>query len=1234
MAAEMTYIPSSSSSQWKYDVFLSFRGLDTRINFIDFLFNKLVHYGIRTFRDGEELINISSELMEAIEGSRVAIIVFSENYASSPWCLTELTKILDCKKDGRMEKVLPIFYNVDPSDVRKQTNKYAKAFKRHEEHFKDEMGKVEKWRIALTEAANLSGWDLTNVPNRHEAKFVNKIAEQVLRIVNKTHLHVADHPIGIDFHIKQIGCLLNGIRLDNVGIIGIYGPGGIGMHDLIRDMGREIVRTESPLRPGGRSRLWDNDDTIDVLGNFTGTDAVEGIQLDSCQYNGKKFSLSTVEGFSQMPNLRLLEVNSYKNGGNFDEAHSLQSWVRCFQNLVWISWEGFPFEYIPDNFDLGNIVIVNMQGSKLKEVWKGTKYLTKLKELNLSFSLYLAHMPDFSGFPNLEKLILKGCEKLVEVHESIDHLKKLVILNLKHCSNLRNLPSDISKLALLETLDISFCQRLELLPMLPSSLCSFKAQGCSRLKMLPNLSNLKHLTILLLSNCSQLTEIQGLEDLKSATNIDLLGCDNLKSSFKERIFQDLCKDLGNRNNICDIILDENEIPDWFGFQRQSDSQDNADSLSCQLTTFGTGGMIICVCLDISMETGYLGAILETVVVINKTKNFTWRHEIKFQYYLTQTWVIMIPHCVWKSIAEEGDNINVSVEETSGKFVLKKIGVHSSYALSMAAEMTYGASSSSRTWTYDVFLSFCGQDTRTIFIDFLFNELIRNRIHPFRDSEEVNRGENVSSKLIEAINGSRIAIIVFSENYASSTWCLRELVTILDCKKDGRIEKVLPVFYKVDLSDVRKQTNTYAEAFMRHEKRFKYEMGKVKSWRAALAEAASMPGLYFEKVPTGDHSILVKLIVQEVLKEVSISPLDECYDDKVFAKLKISYDKLSDDSKTIFLDIACHFTGWMVEEAIPIWEACELRPRLAIKELTQKHLLKIENDVSFRMHGQLQYMGKRIASKNSYGDPTNHTRLWSRDEISKILKKDTRFRKLKVLILTSSQDLSISPNFFSWFPCLQRLDLMSCSSLLELPDSICEIVSLKSLILSSCVSFNKLPMSIGDLKHLVKLYVNRTDIEELPEGLGQLEKLEELDVSNCPKLVRLPTSMVRMRSLLHFDMSDTMIVKVPDDFSKLSSLEVLRMGMVKPNDELDYKRLQPLLISISGFPSQLQELYLEGYNNLESLPELPSALTHLEVKKCISLQIISDLSHLERLKELLLYDCESLVRLPDLSNLKR
>jgi hypothetical protein len=158
---------SSSSKPWIYDVFLSFRGDDTRKNFTDHLYFALKDAGINTFRDDNELRSgedISTELLQAIQKSRISVILFSRNYANSRWCLEGLVKIMECWRSWR-QLVFPIFYDVDPSDVRKQTGSFAEAFSGHEERFvlQTDKGKVATWRMALTEAANLSGWDLRNV---------------------------------------------------------------------------------------------------------------------------------------------------------------------------------------------------------------------------------------------------------------------------------------------------------------------------------------------------------------------------------------------------------------------------------------------------------------------------------------------------------------------------------------------------------------------------------------------------------------------------------------------------------------------------------------------------------------------------------------------------------------------------------------------------------------------------------------------------------------------------------------------------------------------------------------------------------------------------------------------------------------------------------------------------------------------------------------------------------------
>lgn len=170
MTSSMTFqvaYPSSSSSsssthRWKYDIFLSFKGKDTCHNFISHLYQALYQKGINTFIDdklkSEE--GISPVLPKTIEESRISIIVFSQTYASSRWCLEELLKIFECK-ETKGQTVLLVFYKVNPLDVQQQKNNFEKALVKHQERFKNDM-KVQRWKEALTKMASFFGRHLEN----------------------------------------------------------------------------------------------------------------------------------------------------------------------------------------------------------------------------------------------------------------------------------------------------------------------------------------------------------------------------------------------------------------------------------------------------------------------------------------------------------------------------------------------------------------------------------------------------------------------------------------------------------------------------------------------------------------------------------------------------------------------------------------------------------------------------------------------------------------------------------------------------------------------------------------------------------------------------------------------------------------------------------------------------------------------------------------------------------------
>ncbi|KAJ6893143.1 TMV resistance protein N [Populus alba x Populus x berolinensis] len=736
---------SSRFPNCKYQVFLSFRGEDTRKNFTDHLYTALVQAGIHTFRDDNEIRrgeNIDFELQKAIQQSKISIIVFSKDYASSRWCLDELVMIMERKRNADCI-VLPVFYDVDPSQVGRQTGSFSAAFVEHEKSFNKEMERVNGWRIALKEVADLAGMVLGD---GYEAPFVQSIVEKVLKNLDQKMFHAPPHFIGRDplvqdinswlqdgshgaviallygiggvgkttiaksvfnqnfykfegksflsnFRSKDIVCLqrqllfdilnktveindsdegilkikdalccrrtiivlddvdkrdqfnkiigmqtwlckgskiivttrnkglfstndIEGIRckvepLDDekslelfswnafgqadpvdgfvedswrivhhcnglplaLGVIGssLSGKGreiwesalqqmevipnfevhkvlrisydfldgdypknlfldiacffngmdvddavrildgldkgarfGIDnlidrclveinsdqrlwMHQLVRDMGREIARQESPKC----QRIWRHEDAFTVLKGTTDAEKLHGLTIDMhalmednyakvvctdsmvsrkrrrlnffqqwLSDRGKLqtslFPILSTDAFRKMTDVKFLQLNYTNFHGSFEHFP---------KNLIWLCWHGLSSRSIPNHVCLEKLVVLDLSRSCLVDAWKGKLFLPKLKVLDLRHSRDLIRTPDFSGLPALEKLILEDCIRLVQIHNSIGDLQRLLILNLRNCSSLMDLSVEISRLNSLQELVLDGCSNLDILNM-------------------------------------------------------------------------------------------------------------------------------------------------------------------------------------------------------------------------------------------------------------------------------------------------------------------------------------------------------------------------------------------------------------------------------------------------------------------------------------------------------------------------------------------------------------------------------------------------------------------------------------------------------------------------------------------------------------------------------------------------------------------------------------------------
>ncbi|CAL5396196.1 unnamed protein product [Camellia sinensis] len=153
MVDNKTVTSSTPAFRLRWDVFLSFRGDDTRDGFTDRLYNALEGQGVRVFRDKDGLTQgdeLTQSLLDAIEDSAAAIAIISPRYANSRWCLEELAKICECER-----LILPVFYLVDPSNVRRQKGPFEEDFKSLERRFGEH--KVGRWRSAMEKAGGISG---------------------------------------------------------------------------------------------------------------------------------------------------------------------------------------------------------------------------------------------------------------------------------------------------------------------------------------------------------------------------------------------------------------------------------------------------------------------------------------------------------------------------------------------------------------------------------------------------------------------------------------------------------------------------------------------------------------------------------------------------------------------------------------------------------------------------------------------------------------------------------------------------------------------------------------------------------------------------------------------------------------------------------------------------------------------------------------------------------------------
>ncbi|KAL3727517.1 hypothetical protein ACJRO7_032279 [Eucalyptus globulus] len=192
-----------NSSRYEYEVVLSFRGSDTRTSFTSFLYTSMMDAGFHIYKDYKELHKgeiFGPELPQAINQSKISIPIFSKCYAFSTWCLNELVEMVKCQK-SRGQMIMPIFYDVEPSEVRFQTGGYGEAFLSHEKKKRHDEETM-------------------------QGEIAKIVTQKVFNELKKAYSVVSDCLVNVDNHVDAIMEMI-GAQTRETHIIGIYGMGGV-----------------------------------------------------------------------------------------------------------------------------------------------------------------------------------------------------------------------------------------------------------------------------------------------------------------------------------------------------------------------------------------------------------------------------------------------------------------------------------------------------------------------------------------------------------------------------------------------------------------------------------------------------------------------------------------------------------------------------------------------------------------------------------------------------------------------------------------------------------------------------------------------------------------------------------------------------------------------------------------------------------------------------------------------
>ncbi|XP_062117487.1 disease resistance protein RPV1-like isoform X2 [Humulus lupulus] len=1181
--ADQSTLSGGVTFRLRWDVFLSFRGEDTRDNVTKSLYESLEKKGVRTFRDDDGLNRgeeIAPSLLEAIDDSAAAVVIFSKRYADSRWCLEELAKI--CESPNKL--ILPVFCEVAPGDVRKQIGPYEKDFQHHEKNRSPEL--VERWRKALNKIGNISGWVIDNSEKSEVVRpIIQSIVEVVLRAISKTPMGLAPYTVGLNSRIEEVMEKLE-VKSNGVRVFGMHGMGGIGKTTLAKALFNKLV------------------------GHF---------ELHSFISNVREVP-NTVEGQISLQNKLIDHLSGCKNPHVSDlrEGHTAIKMVVNEKRVLVVLDDVDNVCHLhalmskKDVFYDGSRIIITTRDITVLEGFVDLEYEVKVLDQLSALELFSYHAQGRkkprNNFENLSNQIVSLTGHLplaLEVIGSMLFDKRTI----KEWDDATKKLKEIRPDNLQGVLEVSYNALDE------EEKCIFLDISC----LFVNMGMDRDYAIDVLKGCGfdaeiAISKLTTKSLIKITQDNTLWVHDQLRDMGRHIVKHENVVDpcmrsrLWNREEIMTVLLDDKRTKDtqgivldfkgksivkdvsggrisWNNF-RSNPSFTNAITYLTETFKDYQQGQA-----EKKREVKIFTKPFETMVKLRLLQTNYANLEGEFKFPVSLKW-LQLKGCPLTYLPSAFCALGLSVLDLSDS---KMKRVWAWYTKNMADSVKVlnlrGCSNlvaipnlSKNKKLEKLILGNCVSLTKIDEYIGNMSTLIHLNLRDCLNLVKLPTDVSGLKQLQILILSGCIKLKELPANI-NSLKSLKELLV-----DDTAIEKLPESIFGLT------QLEKLSLNRCRYLKRLPHCIGCLCSLKDLSLNNSGL-----DELPDSIGS-LENLEILSVMWCPSLTSLPDSV-----GKLKLLRELLILASPITELPVCI---GTL--------------PNLKQFSLGKGRLL---STLPHSIGGLISLVELDI-------DETSITHL--PDQIGAM-------KSLKKLNLWKCKSLRSLPESIGSILSLTTLTITE-AEIIELPESIGMLDNLTMIRLTNCRKLLKLPASIGNLKFLYRLLMEDTAVTELPDSFGKLSSLIVLRISKKPQVVGLsknnepntsmicssqearffPPSFSNLSSLSELDARARNISgKIPNDFEKLVLLEILNLG---------HNSFSSLPSSLKGL-SYLKELLLPHCNELRSLPPLPSSLRWVNCAHCTSLENISDISNLESLEELNLTNCAKVEDIPGLECLK-